>query len=222
MRKNPSRVSGGIRWLCLLASMLACASGGALWALSPLGVQLSEAKFKTPDVFWKLFPSVPLLLAVGLIGFYLWPQGRSGLLGRAGFYCALAGLVLILAGDVGMFFFGLDDVYIMTAPAYRAFRAGLLALAVGSLMFGTAALRAGTLPVSVAAPFVIGSLCGLAAFARDLGDAGAALWIAFGIGWAWLGLGLLIRVGSSRKGDLGKSAAASADAAGEPFGGGGA
>lgn len=223
MRRMLPGTLGSIRWLCSLAGALACAAGGVLWALSPLGVQLSEARFKTPDVFWKLFASVPLLLAVGLIGFYLWPQGRSGLLGRAGFYCALAGLVLILAGDVGMFFFGLDDVYIMTAPAYRTFRAGLLALAVGSLMFGTAALRAGTLPVSVAAPFVIGSLCSLAAFARDLGDAGAALWIAFGIGWAWLGLGLLIRVGSSWKGDLGKSAAAPADAAaGEPFGGGGA
>ena len=35
-------------------SALAAVPGGALWALSPLGVRLSELKFKTPNVFWKL------------------------------------------------------------------------------------------------------------------------------------------------------------------------
>jgi hypothetical protein len=30
--------------------------GGVLWALSPLGVHLSELRFHTPNVFWKLFP----------------------------------------------------------------------------------------------------------------------------------------------------------------------
>lgn len=194
MLGTPFWTSGGIRWLFSLVSTLACASGGTLWAISPLGIQLSEQKFKTPEVFWKLFPSVPLLLAVGLIGLHLWQEGRAGVLQRMGFYCALAGLALILAGDVSMFFFGLDDVYIMTAPAYRAFRAGLLVLAVGSLMLGTAALRSRTLPVLAVAPFVAGALCGLAAFARDLGGVGVALWIAFGVGWAWLGLGLLMKI----------------------------
>lgn len=191
-----------------------------MWALSPLGIQLSEQKFKTPDVFWKLFPSVPLLLAVGLIGLHLWQEERAGVLERTGFYCALAGLALILAGDMGMFFFGLDDAYIMTAPAYRAFRAGLLVLAVGSLVFGTAALRSRTLPILAAAPFVVGAFCGLVAFARDLGDVGAAFWIAFGAGWAWLGLGLLMKIGlpPSRKGNSRGSAATSAyEVPGESF-----
>ena len=52
-------------------SWLACIPGGALWALSPRGVHLSEIKFKTAGVFWKLFPSAPLLLAAGSILFVI-------------------------------------------------------------------------------------------------------------------------------------------------------
>ena len=46
-------ISFFIRWTGLL-----CVPGGMLWALSPLGVHLSELKFKTPDLFWKLFPTI--------------------------------------------------------------------------------------------------------------------------------------------------------------------
>ena len=176
-----------LRWAGLL-----CAPGGVLWALSPVGVHLSELRFHTPNVFWKLFPSAPLLLLVGLIGLHAVSSGRSGWLEKAGFILALMGLVLIVVGDVGEFWLGLDDVYIMTAPAYRAFRIGLVALAVGSLLFGVAAGRDGTLPAWGALPFAIGSLCGLASVVRDLGQFGAALWILFGLGWAWLGLALFV------------------------------
>src|SRR5918997_4987606 len=69
-----------LRWAGLL-----CAPGGVLWALSPVGVHLSELRFHTPNVFWKLFPSAPLLLLVGLIGLYAVSSGRSGWLEKAGF-----------------------------------------------------------------------------------------------------------------------------------------
>jgi O-antigen/teichoic acid export membrane protein len=176
-----------LRWAGLL-----CVPGGVLWALSPVGVHLSELRFHTPNVFWKLFPSAPLLLLVGLIGLYAVSSGRSGWLEKAGFILAVIGLVLIVVGDVGEFWLGLDDVYIMTAPAYRAFRIGLVVLAAGSLLFGVAAGRKGTLPAWGALPFAIGSLCGLVSFSRDLGQFGAALWILFGLGWAWLGFALLV------------------------------
>jgi hypothetical protein len=172
---------------------LACAmAGGVLWALSPLGIYLSELKFHTPNVFWKLFPSAALLLLAGLVGLYFVISGRAGWLERVGFLLALLGLALILAGDVGQYWLGLDNRYIMTAPAYRAFRVGLIVFAAGSILLGVAAGRNRTLPVWAALPFAIGALCGLISFSGDLGRLGAALWILFGLGWAWLGLVLFV------------------------------
>lgn len=176
-----------VRWAGLL-----CVPGGVLWALSPLGVQISEMQFKTPNVFWKLFPSAPLLLLVGLIGLHLRVSGRSGRLERAAFVVALIGLILVVVGDVGEFWLGVDNVFIMTAPAYRSFRLGLLVLAAGTMLFGVATARDETLPVWGALPFAIGGLCGLVAFTTDLGTFGAALWVLFGAGWAWLGFALLV------------------------------
>jgi hypothetical protein len=175
-----------LRW-----SGLMCAPGGVLWALSPLGVYLSELRFNTPNVFWKLFPSAPLLLLIGLIGLHVLISGRSGRLERMGFYAALLGLVLILAGDVGEFWLRTDDVYLMTAPSYRALRLGLILLTAGSILFGVGVGRERTLPVWGALPFAIGALCGLISVVRNLGYFGAVLWILFGLGWVWLALALL-------------------------------
>ena len=172
-----------LRWSGLLV-----VPGGVLWALSPVGVSLSDSLFHTPNVFWKLFPSAPLLILVGLVGLQFRQAGRSGLLEKMGFCVALLGLVLIVVGDVGLYWLGIDEAYIMTAPAYRALRLGLLVLAAGSIIFGVAAPRDGVLPTWGLLPFVVGSLCGLISFARDLGSFGAVLWILFGLGWAWLGL----------------------------------
>ena len=153
-----------LRWTGLL-----CVPGGVLWALSPTGVYLSELRFNTPNVFWKLFPSAPLLVLVGLIGLHVLISGRSGWLERVGFYVALLGLVLILAGDVGEFWLRTDDVYLMTAPAYRAFRLGLILLAAGSILFGVGAGRDRSLPVWGALPFSIGALCALISVVKNLG-----------------------------------------------------
>jgi hypothetical protein len=176
-----------LRWTGLL-----CVPGGVLWALSPTGVYLSELRFHTPDVFWKLFPSAPLLMMISLIGLHALISDRSGWLERAGFYTFLLGSLLVLAGDVGEFWLRIDDVYIMTAPAYRAFRIGLVVMAAGSILFGVGAGRDRTLPVWGALPFAIGALCGLISVVRDLGSFGAVLWILFGLGWAWLGLALFV------------------------------
>ena len=174
-----------LRWSGLLV-----VPGGVLWALSPVGVTLSASLFHTPNVFWKLFPSAPLLILLGLVGLQLRQAGRSELLEKVGFFAAALGLVLIVAGDVGLYWLGIDDTYIMTAPAYRAFRLGLLVFGVGSILFAVFAPREGALPTWGLLPFVVGSLCGLVSFATDLGTFGALLWILFGLGWAWLGLSL--------------------------------
>ena len=174
-----------LRWSGLLV-----VPGGVLWALSPVGLSLSDSLYHTPNVFWKLFPSAPLLILVGLVGLQARQAGRSGLLEKMGFCVALLGLVLIVLGDVGLYWLGIDEAYIMTAPAYRALRLGLLVLAAGSILFAVAAPRDGALPTWGLLPFVVGSLCGLISFARDLGSFGVVLWILFGLGWAWLGLSL--------------------------------
>lgn len=176
-----------IRWSGLLV-----VPGGVLWALSPIGASISETAFGTPNVFWKLFPSAPLLLLAGLVGVQILQWRRSGLLQKIGFGLALLGLVLVIAGDVGLYWLGLDDAYIMTAPAYRAFRLGLLILGVGSILFGVAAPRDGALPTWGLLPFVVGSLCGLVSFVVDLGSFGTVLWMLFGLGWAWLGFSLAV------------------------------
>jgi hypothetical protein len=176
-----------LRWTGLL-----CMPGGVLWALSPTGVYLSELKFHTPNVFWKLFPSAPLLLMVGLVGLHILIARRSGRLEKVGFLLALLGFLLILAGDVGEFWLKIDDVYIMMAPAYRALRLGLVVLAIGSILFGVGAGRDRTLPIWGTLPFTIGALCGLISVSRELGYFGAVLWILFGLGWAWLGLSLFV------------------------------
>lgn len=179
------------------ASLACLVGGGLLWMLSPVGIELSELKFKTPDVFWKLFPSAPLLLVFGILGLLLRRGAGRGLAARIGLWAALAGLLLVAAGDVGLYHLGVDDDYIVAAPAYRAFRAGLILLAAGALLFGAAETRSRGLPAWVGLPFAIASLAGLLAVARDLGPFGAALWAVFGAGWAWLGFGLA--VGSFQK-----------------------
>jgi hypothetical protein len=105
---------------------------------------------------------------------------------------AVVGLILIIAGDVGLYWLGIDDIFIVTAPAYNAFRIGLLVLAVGSILFAVTSPRDGALPTWGLLPFVVGSMCGLISFSRDLGSFGAVLWALFGLGWAWLGLSLVV------------------------------
>ncbi len=179
-------------WFLVGWAGLLVVPGGALWALSPIGASISATAFGTPNVFWKLFPSAPLLLLAGLVGLQLRQSGRAGILEKVGFWLAVLGLLLVVAGDAGLFWLGLDETFIMTAPAYRAFRLGLLLLGVGSILFGVGAPRDGDLPTWGLLPFVVGCLCGLVAFAVDLGSFGTALWMLFGLGWAWLGLSLAV------------------------------
>jgi hypothetical protein len=178
-------------------SGILCVPGGLLWAISPTGISISNLAFHTPNVFWKVFWSAPLLILLGLVGLQLWQSGRSGLLEKLGFFVTILGLVLIIAGDVGLYWLGIDDIFIVTAPAYNAFRLGLLVLAVGSILFAVTSPRDGALPNWGLLPFVVGSMCGLISFSRDLGTFGAVLWALFGLGWAWLGLSFVVEGFSS-------------------------
>ena len=157
----------------------------------PTGVSISNLAFHTPNVFWKMFWSAPLLILLGLVGLQLRQSERSGLWEKLGFFVAVVGLVLIIAGDIGLYWLGIDDIFIVTAPAYTAFRLGLL---VWPWDPSSSPLlpRDGALPTWGLLPFVLGSMCGLVSFSRDFGSFGAVLWALFGVGWAWLGLSLVV------------------------------
>src|SRR3712207_6859235 len=64
-------------------------------------------------------------------------------------------------------FRSIDDIFIVTAPAYNAFRLGLLVLAVGSILYAVTSPRDGALPTWGLLPFVLGSMCGLISFRSE-------------------------------------------------------
>lgn len=185
---RPERLRAALGGLTASACLVA---GGVLWALSPLGIHLSEMRFKTPEVFWKLFPSAPLLLGLGLLLLHFLGRVGPGRLGKIAVGAALLGVLLVVAGDVGLFYLQLDDRYIMAAPAYRAFRVGLVLTCAGSALLGVAIVRKGTISLWAVLPFAVASLGGLVAVLGDRGSVGSTLWAAFGLDWAWLGLSLL-------------------------------
>ncbi len=179
-----------LAWLCLLAGL----AGGTLWALSPLGVRLSEFAFRAPALFWKLFPSAPALMLFGLLGMYLYSRGGEdgGVLRKVGFAVALLGAVLTALGNIGLYHLGLDDTFIMSAPAWRTFRVGLFVFAAGVLFFAFVAGRDRSLPLLGVLPLVVGAFFGVVAVVRDLGQFGAGMWITFGVTFAWCSFVLVV------------------------------
>lgn len=187
-KRRPSRITAVVSWLAALC----CLPGGALWALTPLGIMIAKGYLaEGPAGFWALFFPAPLLMFAGFAGLWLLGCVGSGWLARAGFAVTLIGLVLVISGNAGQFLLGLDDAFMVTAPAYRAFRIGLVVLGVGALLFGVAAARDRSVPVWGALPFAVGAICGLAAFTVTLGSLGSGLWTVFGAAWIWLGLSVL-------------------------------
>lgn len=200
--KQPGRLRRFAGALAALGFALAIPAG-ALWALSPLGVRLSEYGFKTSSVFWKLFPSAPLLMVLALVSVYLFRLKDRGGTETVGFYAAVAGGLLVVLGDVGLYHLGLDTIFIMSAPSWRAFRLGLVLLTAGTLVFAFGAARGRSLPVWSALPLAVASLAGLISVLHDYGREGEAMWIGFGAGWVWLGItlsvqGLLSRFGKKK------------------------
>ncbi|MGI8866859.1 MAG: hypothetical protein ACR2G1_09020 [Rubrobacteraceae bacterium] len=173
---------------------LLCLPGGVLWALSPLGVYLTEMRFGSSDTFWRLFPSSVVLICAGLVSHRLRGAGRGSRLAVLGFYVVLLGAVLVVVGVGLKFYLGLDDVYLFTAPGWHALRVGIFVVAAGSWLFAVGGLRSETLPHWVGLPLAFGSAFGALAAVRDLGYVGVVLWIVFGLAWAWMGLAPIVEV----------------------------
>ena len=62
----------------------------------------------------------PLLLLVGLVGLHVRVSARPGVIEKIGFWVALVRLVLVVAGEVSLYYLIEDAVYIMTDPAWRS------------------------------------------------------------------------------------------------------
>lgn len=174
-------------------AVLFCIPGGALWALTPLGIQLADQRLPSGSArFWQLFSLAPMLLLVGLAGVWLVGCLGSGWIARLSLVAACLGLLIVVFGNVGQFWFGLDDIYPVTAPAYRAFRIGLLVLAVSAATLGVSSAYERALPIWAALPFTVAAFCGLVAFLGGVEELGPGLWSAFGAGWIWLGFSVAL------------------------------
>ena len=142
-----------------------------------------------------MFWTSPLLILLGLIGLQLRQSERSGVWEKLGFFAAVVGLVLIIAGDIGLYWLGIDDDYIVTAPFTTPSGSGFSFWPWGPSSspsqpprrrfahLGTAAFR----PRVDVRPDLL--------FA-GLGSFGAVLWALFGVGWR-LGLSLAVEGFSS-------------------------
>lgn len=142
--------------------------------------------------------SVPMnaLLALGVVGLYGYQAGRLGKPGKVGSYVAVAGFALAALGGLATFAFELGVgegstpmwLDMITHPL------AMLLMVLGSMVFGVATYRAALLPRGGALLVVIGPLVLLGLLFGGIENAlllaPAAL---FGLGWAWLGYGLVSR-----------------------------
>ncbi len=132
------------------------------------------------------------LLAVGLIGLYLWQtrQGRFGWLGMIGFILIVAACVVIALGGFAIVF--VDGVLKAPVGVLDAIHPVELLLLIGSVLFGMATMRENVLPSRAALLIIIGAL---GFFGIAFAGVGPEWLISvavaiLGAGWAWLGYAL--------------------------------
>jgi hypothetical protein len=122
-----------VRWGGLAAML-----GGVMWVVLGLGavVGVLQAIPGREDVV--LFVVALLLTAAGLVGLHTLQKGSYGLLGRAGFYIALAAVAARILGAV-VFLAGSSALEWISLP-------GTLGMLVGFVLYGFATLQARVLP----------------------------------------------------------------------------
>ena len=132
------------------------------------------------------------LLAVGLIGLYLWQtrQGRFGWLGTIGFILIVTACVVIALGGFAIVF--VDGVLKAPVGVLDAIHPVELLLLIGSVLFGMATMRENVLPSRAALLIIIGAL---GFFGIAFAGVGPEWLISvavaiLGAGWAWLGYAL--------------------------------
>ena len=162
-------------------------AGGVLWALWTVGFNFvgygepGTLAYERYEVYNRLLPLALLPVMVSFLGLHAVQRRSYGWLGKAGFVTALVGLTLVIAGSVGEFWVftmqpygeanGRDD-------SWTIYLLGHLVLAIGSVLFGIATVRA---KVLARKPSMTFALLGGFAVAPFFGA------LIFAIPFMWLG-----------------------------------
>ncbi len=152
MSSNLVRMSG-------LVAML----GGVLWAL--WGVveqsvgwgQPGSTAYELYELINRLLPFALLLVVMGFIGLHAVQRRSYGWLGTAGFATVLVGFMLLMAGNMGEFWVFSDQSYegVGRNASWGLFLLGHPILAIGTLLFGIATVRAKVFPREAAILFAV-------------------------------------------------------------------
>jgi hypothetical protein len=181
-----------IRWGGL-AALLA----GAFFIVEALAVPFIG------DVHWAFhaldFPA-HAFLAVGLVGLYLWQkrQERFGWLGTIGVILIVTASVLIALGGLAIVI--VDGVLKAPEEALNEVVHPLeLLVMIGAVLFGMATMQMNVLPSGGALLIIVGAL---GFFGISFAGVGPEWLISvavavLGVGWAWLGYALLLKIGRS-------------------------
>ena len=181
-----------IRWGGL-AALLA----GAFFIVEALAVPFIG------DVHWAFhaldFPA-HAFLAVGLVGLYLWQkrQERFGWLGTIGVILIVTASVLIALGGLAIVI--VDGVLKAPEEALNEVVHPLeLLVIIGAVLFGMATMQLHVLPSGGALLIIVGAL---GFFGISFAGVGPEWLISvavavLGVGWAWLGYALLLKIGRS-------------------------
>jgi hypothetical protein len=139
------------------------------------------------------------LLAVGLVGLYLWQtrQGRFGWLGTVGFILIVTASVVIALGGLAIIF--VDGVLKAPVGVLDTIHPVELLLLIGSVLFSMATMRVNVLPSGGALLIIVGAL---GFFGIAFAGVGPEWLISvavaiLGAGWAWLGYALWSESGES-------------------------
>lgn len=153
-----------------------------------LEVRLDETQFGNSAQGHAVYHALDLppyvLLAAGIVGLHLRQGRRFGRLGKVGFYLGfiafaltaiLALGIVLVEGSLGTAVRALDFIHFLVLPA-----------ALGSLLFGIAALRADLLPRGGASLLSIAALVLSGAILVDIQNSwlNSALLTLFGAGWS--------------------------------------
>lgn len=110
------------------------------------------------EFFNRLLPLALLPVVVGFIGLHAAQRRSYGWLGTTGFVMVLVGFMLIIAGSVAEFWVFSDQPYRQPngrSASYAIFLVGHPVLAVGTLLFGIATVRANVFPRDIAQLFAV-------------------------------------------------------------------
>lgn len=176
MSSNLVRLSG-------LAAML----GGVLWPLwfvIHLSVGSGEPgspAYERYELINRLLPLALLPVVVGFIGLHAAQRRSYWRLGTVGFATVLIGFMVIIAGSVGEFWLFSDQPYMRPngrQASFNLFLLGHLPLAIGTVLFGIATVRAKVFPYKAAVMLVLPGVSVVVPFVGTF---------VFAIPFIWLG-----------------------------------